>query len=231
MSISFNHFGNKKNQSIVFLHGWQQNKNSFNQLIPFLYKKYNLYFLDLPGFGHSPKPPNSATSFDYANILYKWITEQKIKKPVLIGHSFGGKIASIITSTHPKKIHKLILIASSGITHPKFWYSLNQYIPTFIKKFIKPLLFSQDYKQAKNLLPIFKNIVKEDIKPIFEKITNLTLIIWGKNDKELPTKDAQQIHQLIPQSKIKIIKNTNHFPFWQKPKKIALIIDRFIQHE
>ncbi|MBU1088710.1 alpha/beta hydrolase, partial [Patescibacteria group bacterium] len=97
--------------------------------------------------------------------------------------------------------------------------------------FIKPLLFSQDYKQAKNLLPIFKNIVKEDIKPIFEKITNLTLIIWGKNDKELPTKDAQQIHQLIPQSKIKIIKNTNHFPFWQKPKKIALIIDRFIQHE
>ena len=92
------------------------------------------------------------------------------------------------------------------------------------------IFFSRDYKQAGELLPIFKTIVKEDIRPIFSKINTPTLIIWGKNDQELPSEDGKKIHQLIKKSKLAIIAG-DHFPFWENPQKVAKLINQFIKNE
>ncbi|RLC35456.1 hypothetical protein DRH14_01000 [Candidatus Shapirobacteria bacterium] len=232
MSISFNHFPspNPTKQNIVFLHGWQQNKNSFNQLIPFLYGKHNIYSIDLPGFGNTPINEKLKNSFDYANHIYLWLRKnKKIKQPIVIGHSFGGKIASIIASQNPTYIKKLILIAPAGIVKQKTLYKLYKYVPSFFKQKTFNLIASRDYKQSGNLLYLFKNIVKENLTKIFRAIKTPTLIIWGDKDKELPVKQAFVIHKLISHSRLKIIKNGNHFPFWKQPQKVSKLIKTFIQ--
>lgn len=233
MKINYLQFG-KRGQPIIFLHGWQQNSRSFSTLVPFLYKNYRLFLLDLPGFGKSEFPPIDFSSFDYAKVIIEWIKKKRLKEVILVGHSFGGKIAAIITAQEPNLVSKLILIASAGIPHPKKYYRFKKIIPSrLIKKIpfcLRSVFVSRDYKQAGKLLPIFKNIVKEDLRPIFSRINIPTLIIWGKNDKELSVKDGKKIHQLIKKSKLTITAG-GHFPFWENPQKAAKLINQFIKNE
>lgn len=232
MKIDYLQFGQRKKPAILFLHGWQQDKRSFSPLVPFLHSSYCLFLLDLPGFGKSDLPPPKFSSFEYAKVIASWARQKKLKKVVLVGHSFGGKVAAIIAACYPRLASKLILIASAGLPHPKRWYRLKSLLPRWLQKTIspvfRPILASRDYKQAGQLLPIFKTIVQEDLRPIFSKIKTLTLIIWGKDDQELSPKDGEKIHQLIKNSQLVIVKG-NHFPFWQNPSKIAKLIDEFIK--
>lgn len=228
-AIRFLEFGGGE-KSLIFLAGWNQSKKSFLGLVPFLFKNYKIYLLDLPGFGEAPFSPKLKDSFAYANYLYAWLKRKKISKPVLIGHSFGGKVAALVAGIKPQILKGLVLISPSGIPHPKFYYPL---LP-FLKKipfisWLKPLFLSRDYQEAGNLLPLFKKIVKEDIRENLTKIEIPTLIIWGENDDELPLKDAYQMRSLIKNSFLKIIKNSGHFPFIDNPKKISFVIESFVK--
>ena len=230
--IFYLEFGEGK-KPIVFLHGWQADSGSFTSLVPFLFKNYHIYLLDLPGFGKSKAPPFSFSSFDYAKEVIKWIKLKKIQKVNLVGHSFGGKVASIIAAKYPQFISCLILIAPSGIPHPKFYYKFKNFIPYKIKTkvafFLKPFLASEDYKNAGKLLSIFKTVVKEDLRPIFSQIKIPTLIIWGKKDNQLPLEDGKIIKTLIKPSKLLIIEG-DHWLFLKNPQKIAQLIDKFIKN-
>lgn len=230
MTINFQEFGEGK-QEIIFIHGWQQNSKSFLPLAPFLYRQFKLYLLDLPGFGKTPLPTNLSSSADYARLISQWLQEKQINKPVVVGHSFGGKIAALLASQYPQKLDKLILIAPSGIPHPRWWYPLSAKIPSKIKQKLEPVtrafFTSRDFKEAGPLQPILANIVKEDLRSAFANIHAPTLIIWGKDDQELPLADGQKINRLIPNSQLKTIP-AGHFPFWDQPEKTAQIISQFI---
>ncbi|MDD5481901.1 MAG: alpha/beta hydrolase [Candidatus Shapirobacteria bacterium] len=230
MTINFQEFG-KGRQKIIFLHGWQQNSKSFLSLVPFLYRQFKLYFLDLPGFGKTPLSTNLSSSTDYARLISRWLQKKQINKPVVVGHSFGGKVAALLASQCPQELEKLILIAPAGIPHPRWWYPLSAKIPPKIKQKLEPItkivFTSRDFKEAGPLQPILANIVKEDLRSVFANIHAPTLIIWGKTDQELPLTDGQEINRLIPNSQLKIIP-AGHFPFWDQPKKAAQIISRFI---
>jgi len=230
MKIDFSEFG-QKGEVIVFLHGWQQDKKSFFPLVPFLFRKYHLYLLDLPGFGGSQFPPLHFSSFDYAEVIAQWLKRKRLKKVILVGHSFGGKVAAIIAAKNPLYVAKLILISNSGIKASLGFEKislLGKYLPESIKILLLPLFASKDYREAGKLLPIFKTIVKEDIRDIFSKIKTPTLIIWGKRDRELPWQHGKLINQLIRQSELVLLEG-DHFPFWQYPDKVAGEIDRFIK--
>lgn len=88
---------------------------------------------------------------------------------------------------------------------------------------------SRDYKEAGKLLPLLKNLVKEDLQKNFSEIKAPTLIIWGENDKELNKENGKTIKKLIKNSKLKIVEG-DHFPFLENPKKIARLIENFIEN-
>jgi pimeloyl-ACP methyl ester carboxylesterase len=229
MKINYLTFG-KKGQKLIFFHGWQQGQNSFTPIVPYLHQNYRLFLLDLPGFGQT-KLNNPQISFEqYCDQVYRWLAKTKLLPAVFIGHSFGGRMAAQITVDHPKKVKKLILIASGGIPEPKWWYPVIGRIP---KKLTKPLkkfrflLASRDYQAAGPLLPFFKKVVKQDLRPGFKKIKSPTLIIWGEQDQELPLNHGQQIHRLVPKSKLMILPG-DHFVAQTNPQKTAKIIKEFV---
>lgn len=227
--VNFIEFGKRK-KTLVFLHGWQQDGKSFLPIASFLAQKHRVILLDMPGFGKTPINKNLKNSYDYAYFIYKWIEERNLSNIVLIGHSFGGKVASLLAISHPQKIKGLILISPPVIPHPKFYYPL---LP-LLKKipgiyFLKNLFLSSDYKNAGELAALFKEIVKEDIRKEIAKIKTPTLIIWGDKDKELPVSDGYLISKLIKRSKFEVVKNAGHFPFWDHPKQTSYLINKFIQ--
>lgn len=231
MQINYLQFG-EKGLPLVFLHGWQQNSHSFLPLVNFFYKDYRLFFLDLPGFGKSEKPPDNFSSFDYARVITDWLRKKNFKKIILIGHSFGGKIAAIISSQNPSLVSKLVLIGNSGLPYPSRVTAFKRIIPKFLLKKIptslKMVFASRDYKQAASLLPVFKTVVKENISQKLAEIKISTLIIWGKDDQEIPLKYGQKMQKLISKSKLVVV-DGDHFPFWQNPQKTANIIKEFLK--
>jgi pimeloyl-ACP methyl ester carboxylesterase len=77
---------------------------------------------------------------------------------------------------------------------------------------------------AKQIIPVDIDVFSSNYK----KITIPTLIIWGKEDKVVPLKIGQQLHQDIPNSSLKIIDKCGHNPHEEKPNETVKFIKTFL---
>lgn len=183
-------------KQIIFLHGWGLDKNCFSELEKQL--NYNKLLFDLPGFGKTELPKRPWGTLDYANFV-----KTKLKKQnILIGYSFGGKIAIKLAANYPELINKIILISSAGLRKS---FSLKRLIRKFLKK------SSQDYQNAGALKPILSKIVCEDLTQDLKKIKCPVLLLWGEQDKETPLWIAKKMNKLIKNSKLIILPGIDHY--------------------
>ena len=97
---------------IILLHGWGVDISIFDSITNMLKTKYTVYAIDLPGFCKSEEPDIPYNLDDYVELLYQFIVDLDIYNPILLGHSFGGRIAIKFASSY--KVNKLILVDSAG---------------------------------------------------------------------------------------------------------------------
>ena len=99
-------------EDIVLLHGWGQNIEMMKPLGDcFLDKRITI--LDFPGFGSSEEPTCAYTIYDYVEILEELLQKLEIKNPIVIGHSFGGRVAIVYASRN--NVEKLVLFGAPCI--------------------------------------------------------------------------------------------------------------------
>jgi pimeloyl-ACP methyl ester carboxylesterase len=237
----FSTTNSKNNPTLVFLHGWGGSWASWSPILERLKENFNLFAFDLPGFGNQ-KIDKSFNLDDYINFVIKILKTRKIKNPILIGHSFGGAIASKIAAKNLFLIKKLILVDSATIRHPytqsqktkfKVLGILKKFFP-FARNFYYKItkLQNSDYAAIKNnplLQKTFQNVIQTDLSSIISKIKTPTLIIWGGNDADTPLVDGQKINYLIPKSKLIIYPNSSHFSYLENQDTFVSDIKKFIQ--
>jgi len=85
------------------LHTWQKNFSALAQY-------YQVFALDLPGFGFSDKPRVNYTPLFFADTVNLFIDRLRLKKVHLIGSSIGASISALVTLDYPEKVESLILI-------------------------------------------------------------------------------------------------------------------------
>ncbi|MBI4089734.1 MAG: alpha/beta hydrolase, partial [Candidatus Levybacteria bacterium] len=175
-----------------------------------------------------------------SNYIYwlKQILDKEKGKVILLGHSNGGRISLNFVSKYPEKIDRLILIDSAGIYHNELLLRIKRLFfsalakigkrlttsPT-LRNFLYKLTGESDYKNAsKRMGKTMVNLIKSDALLNLSTITVPTLIIWGENDKTLPLRDGEKMHELIKNSKLKVIKNARHSPQLTHPVEVANII-------
>ena len=95
VNVNYVQYGNKKGKNVVLLHGWGQNIKMMDPIGKGLMKDYYITNIDLPGFGSSSEPTYGYTVYDYYEVVDELLTKLNIKKPIMIGHSFGGRISII----------------------------------------------------------------------------------------------------------------------------------------
>ena len=125
---------------ILILPGWGDTRKTFTYLINQLKEDFTIYIIDYPGFGNSPFPNHDLTIYDYANIIRDFLNDKKITNPIIIAHSFGGRIATLLSGYYKEQINKLILIDTAGIKRRKklfIWLKEKTY--KILKKFKKIL--------------------------------------------------------------------------------------------
>jgi pimeloyl-ACP methyl ester carboxylesterase len=230
---------------ILLLHGWGSNAASFMQLENYLGANFRVIALDLPGFGDSQLPASAWSLGDYVSIVKAFMNEMAIEKPMVVGHSFGGRIAICLGAQN--LVSRIILTSSAGVRLPK---SLLYYLKVYSYKFAKQLVNclpekirtelllelqqyfgSSDYKNAHPVLrQILVKVVNEDLSPLLPKINVPTLLIWGENDTTTPLAEAKVMEKNIPDVGLVIIKGAGHYCFLDKPTEFNIIADHFFRN-
>ena len=111
IKINYQQFGTGKD--LVFLHGWGQNIEMMKPIGDHFSEKYRITILDFPGFGESEEPKEAWSIDDYVDVVKELMKKLGIKKPIVIGHSFGGRVAIKYVANNESS--KLILFGSPCI--------------------------------------------------------------------------------------------------------------------
>ena len=91
ININYTQYG--KGKDVVLLHGWGQNIQMMDPLGKNLSDEFRITILDFPGFGSSETPNFAYNISDYTESLHELLDSLGIDNPILIGHSFGGRVA------------------------------------------------------------------------------------------------------------------------------------------
>lgn len=228
----------QQTKTIVFLHGWGADKDNLQRVYRPLESDYRIISLDLPGFGESTCPTSSWNSMDYARDIANFLDRIGVNNYSLVGHSFGGKIATLITYLYPKRINKLILIAASVLRnrHGIQWYFqvysfklMKLFFRFFLKKrelpeSVKNRTGSDDYRAASGQLRnILIKVVNEDFSKLLPLIQKPVFLYWGEKDLDTPLWMAKKINRLVKDSGLFVVKNGTHYPFLQDNRIVAII--------
>lgn len=234
-------------KSVIILHGWGLSADRFAPLRIRLEKiGYHVYVPDLPGFGLSKQPDKPLTLSDYVEFLHTFIKQKKIDKPILLGHSFGGRIALKFQYTYPDIIDALILTGTPGFTpvprkrlaffiaFAKFGKTVTSIPPfSFIQKDIRKwyyyLVGARDYYRAQGVMrDTFKKIVQEELSLYLKTIRVPCLLVWGSDDLITPVWIAHRMKETILKSKLIIIPNTDHGVSYKHPDLFVPAIQPFL---
>lgn len=232
--VEINYIQYGEGKDILLLHGWGQNIEMMKPIGDNLCSKCRVTILDFPGFGESDEPLSAWTIDDYSNMLEKFVKELKIKKPILMGHSFGGRVAIRYSAHNP--IEKLVLFGSPCIRTEKE-LPLSVKILKGIKKlpgmnrlgeYMKKYIGSRDYKAASPIMrQTLVNVVNADLSMYAKDIEEPTLLIWGEYDDEAPVDEAKLLEGIMVDAALIILPGT-HYAYLENLPRVISILDNFI---
>lgn len=207
---------------IVFLHGWGSNKEIMKQAFASKLSNFKHIYIDMPGFGKSNNE-YILTTRDYSNIVFKFlekITSTPISELAIAGHSFGGKVATLLNPKH------LILLSTAGILEEKpldvkLKIKLAKIFNFLGLRQITKLFRSKDVHQMnQGMYETFKNVVNEDFTQAFKNYSGKAFIFWGKEDTATSLSSGEKIHTLIQNSEF-VSYNGDHYFFIKNANDIT----------
>lgn len=229
----FYRFFNKKSEiTNIYLHGWGCDHRSFL----FCHKNIedmSSLFVDFPPFGESSKDIKNWSVFTYANMVISLCQHLGIEKYNIIGHSFGGRIAIIMSVLCKAETNKLVLVDSAGVRPRR---SLAYYLKVWIYKLRRKLgldvsnFGSCDYRSlGKDMRKIFNSIVTTHLDDFLPFIKSKTLIVFGKDDKTTPIYMAKKLQRRIKNSKLVLLSDAGHFCFVDRRLEFLSQLGNFLK--
>ena len=233
-NVKINYIQYGEGNDVLLLHGWGQNIAMMKPLGDNLCDRFRVTIIDFPGFGESDEPSSAWTITDYANMLEKLVVELKIKKPIIMGHSFGGRVAIRYSANNP--IEKLVLFGSPCIRREQelsFSVKLLKKLKTLpglnaFGEYMKKYIGSRDYKAASPIMrKILVNVVNEDLSEYAKKIEEPTLLIWGEMDTEALVEDARELEKIMMDAGLIILPGT-HYAYLENLEYVCNILREFL---
>lgn len=227
-SIHVRYVDTKEGIPIVYLHGWGTNLDWFNPLKDSLLQCGRHILLDFPGFGESDRPKTVWGTEMYATFVYRFLEQLEIQQCIVIGHSFGGRVAIRLAHRYPNLVKGMVLIASAGLkrelpflkrlkikTIRKIANLATTVLPDKLGQNIRNRLYdkiaSRDYKQAGEMRPIFVKVVNENLAPLLQEIETPSLLLWGEEDTETPPSVGRQMKDYLKNAKYIELPGFDHY--------------------
>lgn len=228
---------------LLLLHGIQTDKMIFDRWFqhPDL-KNYSLLACDLVGFGESSKPLEFSYDLrDQANVVMKLIDTMQIPSAVIIGHSLGGMIATLLLKTMNPKIRGLVSL-EGNLTLADCGFSQEFAVMTEHQISSKMNLLADELKKKSKILWLPRIHGLQATPAFVVQRTSVTIMEWAKEGKlatifgqssvprqlvigadnhfkSRPTSDGLQIN---------IVEKAGHFMLLEQPQATIATIVSFL---
>lgn len=231
---------------VVLMHGWGCTLDTVRSIAATASKTHRVLNLDMPGFGHSAEPTEVWTVDDYTALVVRFIELLELERPILIGHSFGGRVAIQLAARRPDMVDSLVLVDAAGVKPKR---PLSYYIKVYRFKTLKALANavlgkkraakviermrgrsgSADYASASpRMRAIMSRVVNLDLTPCMPLIKAPTLLVWGENDTATPISDARTMERLISGAALVSFPGCGHYSFLDNPVQFAAVLASFL---
>ncbi len=243
--VRVNYYVTGQGPDMILMHGWGCEASTLASIEKVAAETHTVYNIDFPGFGASQEPKEVWGVEDYARMLRGFIEKLGIVDPVLLGHSFGGRVAIVYASRYP--VSKIILVDAAGVKPRR---SLKYYFKVYSFKAMKrlaPIIMgkkkaaeyierqrakrgSADYRSSSPMMKaVMSKVVNEDLRHLMPKIKAPTLLIWGENDTATPMRDARIMERLIPGAGLVSFPGCGHYSFLDNPVQFAAVLRSFLR--
>ncbi len=198
-----------------------------------------LYALDLLGFGESEIVDTPYSLELYARLVRVFADVLELERPVIMGHSMGGKIAVATATSYRDSFTGMVLVNSGGFARGE------RMLPFVARSWWARKLLAQDWfyyrllprtpfgpilqteENRAQLAMLHRSHAALDLKRsgYREKLRDLklpTLVLWGERDDVLPRSTPYRVQRHIPHAHLRFIADAGHAPMKDQP-------DRFVQ--
>nr|WP_228057048.1 alpha/beta hydrolase [Tychonema sp. LEGE 07203] len=241
----------------MLLHGFFGEKTCWLPLIEILQSQFRCISLDMLGFGESSKPQIQYGVAVEVAFVRQVIEQLNIEPCSIIGHSFGGWVASAYALKYPNSVSSLILAAPAGIRDDSFCGQYDALRPLLWQtpvvdwalQLAKPfarLAGKSDQLQEisgwrRELMsqPVARSFLMSRMRPedavdtVEKEIHKLqipTLVIAAGSDETIPLWHCQTYANEIPGAELAIIPNANHGLPQTQPQVMAKLIGKFLNN-
>ena len=243
-----------KKPNLILIHGFGNSLGTWESLAPKLSKAFNVYGIDMLGFGLSEKPVQyQYTNANQASVIQSFAEVMGFDSFIVGGHSLGGAIA-MHAAMIDQKTQGLILfnpgIINTGV--PEFSKYLNLIFPMsrisakqfadrdFREGFLKRsyhdpsivtnqvmdrvMLGSQTADYVSGMSSMLSKYYKSNEAELMSDVKLPTLIIFGIEDRNKSMDEALQLKNGFSNSRLEIIQDAGHYVHEESPDTVSKII-------
>ncbi|HLJ26868.1 MAG TPA: alpha/beta hydrolase [Candidatus Angelobacter sp.] len=232
---------------LVLVHGLGGRSLDWLDMIPqFKARGFQVYALDLLGFGLSDKPDVDYSISLQTNILRQFMDSQGIQQPDMAGWSMGGWVGLKFAAENPQRVHRLMLLDSAGMKFdavnasallPSNLKELDHMfevltphprpLPAFIGRDTLRFLNQQQWITRRALLSMGEG--KDLMDGKLGSVNMPVLIVWGKQDVLTPLSVGEEIHREIPQSTLFVVDGCGHLAPTECADRVVPEMEKFVQ--
>ncbi len=222
---------------VIALHGWARRGADFRSALAGL----DALAVDLPGFGASPPPEEVMGAEGYAAQVAN-LLEGLDRPPVLVGHSFGGRVAVCLAARYPDRVGPLVLTGAPLVRiapsrKPSLGYravrALNRVgvIGDERMERLRRERGSADYRAASGVMrDILVKVIHESYEPQLQVLSSPVTLLWGSVDREVPLEVAREALRVIAdaggRAELEVLEGVGHLVPVQAPDLLRTAIDR-----
>lgn len=192
--------------------------------------------IDLPGFGATPAPDTPMGARGYAAQLAALVESvaESASPLVLVGHSFGGRVATCLAATVPDVVAGLVL---TGVPLVR----LDTTRPTTSRRYrairagarlglVSPARLeaarrrhgSADYRAATGVVrDVLVATVPESYEAELTALRCPLALVWGARDTTVPLAVARAALDVVPGATLEVLEGVGHLVPTECPERLA----------
>ena len=220
---------------MLALHGWGRDRRDFDRVLNGL----DAIAVDLPGFGASAAPAEAVGTSGYADIIAPMLDDFD-EPAVLVGHSFGGRIAVQLAVARPDRVGRLILLGVPLLRRPGAGRAAPPLPFRIVRNLARMGLVgnermeqarqrygSADYRAARGVMrDVLVAVVNESYEAELDRISQPVRLIWGANDTDVSVETAQRAMEHLTKADLTVLEGVGHHVCLEAPEAVrAAIVD------
>jgi pimeloyl-ACP methyl ester carboxylesterase len=242
---------------IVLIHALGLNLTEWEHITVPLARYTRVLGLDLPGCGHSAKPRVPYRLAHMNEAVLGLLDHAQVPQAVLLGHSFGGRIAMELALSHRPRVSGLVLMSSAGLCRYPQWMhwvgprllAANLVAPALVvlvpflieqifsrrtprtQRFVRQVLDRYDprlaWEFAHYACPLLPDLVS-DLGPRVRQLDLPVQVLWGEDDHLLSLRSVQPALNRMPQVRVRTLPRCGHMANIEQPEEVVATTLQFL---